>query len=217
MAQQIVEPIQTTETNDLSSPENSESSAYIAAQVTMALSTLDSRYKENVANYAQELHSCTHKIETARISLDLLLKEKEPYSRALSAVEKEVDHSLRMLEHFTEQWMQKTMVVSELEMELKRMEAFQEKEMMFRHRREELKRLDHEIGDIELTLLKHELEKENLLLKMEPLDHKIRTLQKSLGELESQKRYVEASHLHRITEITPEKQVMQPKIHAIGR
>ena len=217
MAQQIIEQTGTIETKDLSTSEKSEDSAHIAAQVTMALSTLDSRYKENVANYAQELHACTHKIETVRISLDLLLKEKEPHTRALSAVEKEVDHSLRMLAHFTEQWMQKTMVVSELEMELKRMEAFQEKETMFLHRREELKRLEHEIGDLELTLLKYELEKENLLLKMEPLDQKIRALQKSLGELESQKRYIEASHLHRITEITPEKQVMQPKIHAIGR
>jgi len=210
MAQQIIEQTGRKEMNDLSTAESSEVSAHIAAQVTMALSTLDSRYKENVANYAQELHACTHKIETVRISLDLLLKEKEPHTGALSAVEKEVDHGLRMLEHFTEQWIQKTVVVSELETELERLEGFQEKETMFHHRREELKRLYQEIEDLELTLLKHELEKENLLLKMEPLDQKIRALQKNLGELESQKRYIETSHLHRITQVMPSEQAQLP-------
>ena len=206
MAQEIIEHLQEKEMTDISMREKSESASQITAQVTMALSTLDSRYKENIANYAQELHECTHKIETVRISLDLLAKEKEPHTNALLAVEKEIDHGVRMLEHFTEQWIQKTVVVSELEMELKQLEALQEKKMMFKHRRKELNGLQHEIGDLELTLLKHELEKENLLLKMEPLDHKIRALQKTLRELESQKHYIESSHLHRITQVMSSEQ-----------
>jgi len=191
---------------DLSANENNEITAQITAQVTMALSTLDSRYKENVANYAEELHACTYKIETARISLDLLLMEKEPYLNALLAVEKEIDHELRLLEHFTEQWIQKTVVVAELEVELKHLEELQKNETMFKHRYEELKKLQHEISDLELTLLKDELDKENLLLKIEPIDHKIRALQKSIGDLESKKRYIESSYLHRITQVMPLEQ-----------
>ncbi len=210
MAQQMIEQTTIKDINDLPGTQKSEVSAQIAAQVTMALSTLDGRYKENVANYAQELHACTHKIETVRISLDLLLKEKEPYNSTLLEVEKEVNHHLRMLEHFTEKWIQKVVVVTELETEFQRLDEFQKKEMIFRHRREELNRLEQDIGDTELTLLKYELEKENLLLKMEPIEHKIRALQKSLGELESQKRYIEASHLHRITQVMPSEQVQLP-------
>ena len=206
MTEHIIEQVPRQKHTDLSTNENNEITAQITAQVTMALSTLDSRYKENVANYAEELHACTHKIETARISLDLLTKEKEPHFDALLMLDKEIDHELRLLEHFTEQWIQKTVVVAELEMELKYLEELQENETMFKHRYEELKKLQQEISDLELTLLKDELEKENLLLKMEPIDHKIRALQKSIGELESKKRYIESSYLHRITQVMPSEQ-----------
>ena len=210
MGQEIKEHSDIKKINDISSSENSDVSAQITAQVTMALSTLDSRYKENVANYAQELHACTHQIETARISLELLRKEKDPHQNALFAVEKEIDHEVRMLEHFTEQWIRKTLVISELEMELKQREEFQEKDRIFKHRHIELHNLQHEIADLELMLLKHELEKENLLLKMEPIEQKMRTLQKSMQELESKKRYIESSYLHRITQvIPPEQQTLQ--------
>ena len=206
MSQELMEQIKAKESSDISSAKNSDVDSQITAQVTMALSTLDSKYKENVANYAKELHNCTHQIETARISLDLLFKEKEPHNNALIAVEKEIDHELRMLEHFTEQWVQKTVVVTELELEMKQLEHLPEHDRMSQNRRAELKRLEQEIGDFELTLLKHELEKQNILLKIEPIDQKIRALQKSMRELESKKRYIESSHLHRITEVMPSEQ-----------
>ena len=206
MAQELIEKIKEKETLDTSSVKNSDVSNQITAQVTMALSTLDSKYKENVANYAQELHSCTHQIETARISLDLLFKEKEPHDTALTAVEKEIDYELRMLERLSEQWIQKTVVLNELEMEMKQLEHLPEHDLMSQNRRVELKRVDQEIGDFELTLLKHELEKQNILLKIEPIDQKIRVLQKNMRELESKKRYIESSYLHRITQVMPAEQ-----------
>lgn len=209
MAQEITEHKNAQRSTDLPTDKNSDISAQMAAQVTMALSTLDSRYKENVANYAQELHECTHKIEMEKISLEQLYKEKEPHRNALLSVEKEVDHGLRMLEHFTEEWIQKTMVVAELEKEMKQLELLQEQERTFSYRREELKGLQEEIDDVELNLLQHELQRQNLLLKIEPIDHKISALQKKIRELESQKQYIESSYLHRITQVSPGKQFMQ--------
>ena len=212
MAQQSPEHIPTQKTTDLSMPENNEVSAQITAQVTMALSALDSRYKENIADYAQALHDCSHQIDTARINLDLLYKQKEPYNTALFSIEKEIDHEIRLLEHFTEQWIQKTVVVAELGTELKNLGHSHESDTILQSRQEELKRLQQEIGDLELTLLKHELEKENLLLKIEPIDHKINALQKNIRELESQKRYIESSYLHRITQVSPAQQYISSSI-----
>ena len=206
MSQELIEQIKAKETLDTSNVKNSEVSSQITAQVTMALSTLDSKYKENVANYAQELHNCTHQIETARISLDLLFKEKEPHDTALTVVEKEIDYEVRMLERLSEQWVQKTVVLSELEIEMKQLEHLPEHDVMFHNRREELKRVDLEIGDFELALLNHELEKQNILLKIEPIDQKIRAVQKSMRELESKKRFIESSYLHRITQVMPAEQ-----------
>ena len=206
MSQELIEQIKEKETLDSSSVKNSDLSSQITAQVTMALSTLDSKYKENVANYAQELHNCTHQIETARISLDLLFKEKEPHDTALISVEKEIDYEERMLERLSEQWVQKTVVLSELEIEMKQLEHLPEHDVMFHNRRDELERVDQEIGDFELALLKHELEKQNILLKIEPINQKIRTVQKSMRELESKKRFIESSYLHRITQVIPAEQ-----------
>jgi chromosome segregation ATPase len=217
MAQHVSEHTPMNTMTDFPRVENNEVSTQITAQVTMALSALDSRYKENVATYAQELHACTHKIETARITLDLTYKEKEPHSNALLSVEKDIDHEVRMLEHFTEQWVQKTVVVIELESELKQLEQTKESDIMFKNRRDELRKLQQEIEDLELTLLKNELEKQNLLLKIEPINHKIYSLQKNIREFESQKRYIESSYLHRITQVMPVQQQKLPSADMSAR
>lgn len=183
----------------------------IKAQVTMALSALDSRYKENIAAYAQELHDYTHQIDTTRINLDLLIKQKVPHRKMLEAVEKEIDHEIRMLTYFTEQWVQKCMIVAALENEVKQWDHSRMNDRLFFSKKEELTQLNIEIEALELSLLKHELEKQNLLLKIEPLEHKIYALEKTMQELESRKRYIESSYLHRITQVAP---VAQPQLAA---
>jgi len=183
-----------------------EHANHIKAQVTVALSALDSRYKENIAAYAQELHDCTHQIDTARINLELLMKQKAPHSAILSEIEKEIDHEMRMLTYFTEQWIQKTVILSELEQEVKQLEQSEKNDALFHSKRVELQHLHTEIEDLELSVLKHELEKQNCLLKLEPIEHKIYALQKTMQELESKKRYIESSYLHRITQVAPAAQ-----------
>ena len=171
------------------------------AHVAMALSVLDSRYKENLASYADELHECSHRIETARIELDMLKEKKKPYLDALIASEKEVDYEMRMLERLSEQFIQNTLVSVELEKELARMEKEESTQSSLLYRKDELNRLQREIEDLELSLLQHELERQNHKLALEPIEQQIRTQEKLLRELESEKRYIESSHLHRITQV----------------
>jgi chromosome segregation ATPase len=173
--------------------------AEVAAQVAMALGALDSRYRENVAAYAQELHTCTHQIETVRIELEHLQEQITPYDEALDRVGREIEHTLRMLEHFTEQWIQHTLVISEVESEMKKIG--ESNDTLLRSRQEERKRLQFEMDDLELKALQDELERQNLLLKMDPLTQKIDTLKKRIRKLESHKRYVETVYLHRITQV----------------
>ena len=206
MSENVLDNISSKLTTNCSTIEENEISAQITSQVTMALSALDSRYKENVATYAQELYESTHKIETVCINLDLVKKEKEPYNSSLDLVKKEIDYEVRMLEHFTEQWVQKTVVMVELESELKQLEHTQKSDYMFQSRREELKKLQLEIENSELSLLNHELERENILLKIEPINYEIDRLEKNIRELESQKKYIETSYLHRITQVAPAQQ-----------
>jgi chromosome segregation ATPase len=202
-----------TSTSVVNTEENSSTyQAHATAQVAMALGALDSRYKENIADYAKELHAYTHKIENARIELKLLNEQKAPHSNALLSLEKEVEYGLRMLEHLTEQWLQKVAVVNGLEQEMKRMDVTMGSDGVLQHRREDLKQLHDEIEDHELTLLKNELERQNLVLKIEPIDQKIRALEKKIQEYEAQKRYMESAHLHRITQVASMEQPKLPPL-----
>jgi len=202
-------PVETAAT-EMSVEEKREQAMQTTAQVAMALSVLDSRYKENVAAYAQELHECTHRIDSANIELQQFYEQKKPYSDSLLSVEKEIDHEMRMLEHFTQKWIQKNIVISEFESELEHLsDAKEETDRILQNRKNELDALDREIGDLELTLLKHELERQNLLLKMEPIEQKIRAQKKLIEELEAKKRYIESAHLHRITQVASPQQAVK--------
>ena len=186
------------------SEEQKDTSSEVTAHVAMALGALDSRYKENIAAYAEELHECTHKIEVARIELEQLKREKEPYLSQLNDAEKEVGHEMHLLEHLNEQWIQKAFVLSELENELKHLSySPQEGDTMIQSRYRETERLHQEIEDLEITILKRELDKQNLLLKIEPIDRKINLLLQKIQELQSRKHYIESSYLHQITQVAP--------------
>jgi len=183
-----------------SSIHSNDASEYVKAQVTLALSTLETLYKENIHSYAQELHTYTRKIEDAYNQLDLLYRKKEPHANDLLSVEKDVDYELRLLEKLTEEWCQQSVVINELESELTHLEhTSKERNKILKNRNESLGKLHVEIEDIELSLLEHELQKQNILLIIEPIEREIITLEQSIKALESEKRYMEASHLHQLS------------------
>jgi chromosome segregation ATPase len=182
------------------STKKSNRSDQVKAEVTMALSTLDRLYKENISSYANELHACTHKIEKLQSRLALLLKEKEPHTATLQTYEKDIDYTLRLLERLTEVWSQKSLVIRELESELSQLNhSPKEREQILKSRNETLENLAIEIEDVELSLLEHELQKQNILLLMEPMEREIKTLEQSIKDLESEKRYIESAYLHQIS------------------
>jgi len=169
-------------------------------QIITALSMLDTMYKDNISAYAQKLHTCTKEIENIKNQLTLLFKEKAPHTNSLISIEKEVDYNLRLLERLTENWCQKSIVITELDSELKHLNhASNERKNILRERKQTLKNLNTEIEDTELSLLEHELEKQNILLLLEPIERKIMSLEHSIQVLESEKRYIEASQLHALS------------------
>ena len=202
MAEKPFSPVVASQERAPGSAQEHELSAQITAQVTMALSALDGHYKENIAAYADALHACVQEIEEARSDLAHLEASCVPHRTALERVEKEVDHAVRMLEYLNEQWIQKALVLSELESELTHLSyAPSEGDAMIERRQQELKRDLEEIENLELTLLQHELDKQNLLLVIEPIERKIAAVQKRITSLEAKKRYIESAHLHRITQV----------------
>jgi len=166
-----------------------------SADVAVALSLLDNRYKESIASYAQTLQACNRDIDTARHELDALVAQKEPYDKQLDTLGKETDHALRMVEHLSDRWIERTVVLTELKRELSDSE---DADLKLQVRYDELAALALEIEETEELALGYELERQNTLLSLEPLEQKIRAQEKKLKALESHKRYIESAHLHRI-------------------
>lgn len=175
-----------------------ENRSQIALQVTAALATLDRRYRENIADYARTIHELTHEIEKQRIALKHLYEERKPYAEKIESLESETEASVKMLEYLTQEWIEEKRIVSALESELKALAKAHERKKILAGRNETLQRLSKKIEETEESLLEFELEKENLLLRIEPLNQKIKSAEKSLEELESAKRSIEASRLHDI-------------------
>ncbi len=177
-------------------------SAENAAHLTMALSHLEGRYRANVKAYAQELHACNQQIEVLKSQKATLLQEKEPESKRLSEVEKEIEHQTKMLTYLHQQWMQKCTVVTELKRELQALTVDSDaKSKALEGRYVALDTLSEEIESLEVSLLEHELERQNLMLKLEPVEQKIRAIEQEIDTLEAQKRYIESAHLHHITDL----------------
>ena len=175
-------------------------STQMNAEVTIALHTLDNIYKKNISTYAHKIHTYTHTIEKLKERLNVLLKEKEPYSESLSTYQKDIDYTQRQLEQLSEKWIQKSLVISELESEFSQLNHPKEaREKRLKSRITSLKNLDFEIRNTELSLLEHELQKQNILLFLEPIEREIKTLEQSIKDKESEKRYIESAYLHQIS------------------
>jgi len=173
------------------------------AEVAMALTALDKIYKERIAAYAHELHNCTQKIEKLQSRLAELLEEKKPHSATLEKHQKDTDYSLRLLEKLTEDWTQKSLVIREIEHELSQLNhSDTEREKILQSRHKSLKDLGFEIEDTELLLLEHELQRQNTLLVMEPIEREITSVEREIKDLESEKRYIESVYLHQISPTT---------------
>jgi|GEM_PF-6168633 len=203
---EVVSISQADQKNDALKPQTEVSasaplSAENAAQLTMALSHLESRYRANVKAYAQELHACNQQIEVLKSQKATLLQEKEPESKRLSEVEKEIEHQTKMLTYLHQQWMQKCTVVTELKKELKELTTQEARHKALKERYVALDTLNEEIETVEIHLLEHELERQNLILKLEPVEQKIRAIEQEIDTLEAQKRYIESAHLHHITDL----------------
>lgn len=199
---------QTTKMNKESEPAAVEDTLHAIqtkAHVAIALGVLDSRYKENLATYADALHLCIHHIETTRIELEHLKEKRKPYHEALLVSEKEIDHEVRMLERLSEQYVQKSVVITELKKELASIESA-DTQGSLPYRESELASLDREIEDLELKILELELDRQNHQLSLEPIEQEIRAKEKYLRQLEAEKHYIESSHLHRITQVATQQQ-----------
>ena len=189
---------------DASTQENQNSKV----EVLMALHTLNGIYQENIRSYADSLHDQTLQIESAQNRLELLQKELIPHAKIEEDAQKEIDYELRTLERYTQEWNQIIVVIDALSQELQQLNhSSDERDTVLRGREENLNKLQKDIQSTELRLLEQELQKQNILQVIQPIQKEITHLELNIKQLTSQKRYIESAYLHHLTPTASSKQI----------
>lgn len=169
----------------------------VTHQVSMALSAIENRYKESIAGYAEEMQHYTMQIEKVQSEITQLTEMKSADEALLGNIDGDVAYEMRLLERLHEQFLQKMAVRTEL------LSLVNEKDVAESESKNEilLHELLDEIEELEITLLKKELEKQNTLQKLEPVRQQIQTLEFKLKELELEKKYLESTKVHKLSQL----------------
>lgn len=179
------------------------------ANIIMALNALDSIYKSNITSYADSIHDCSRQIDDAKNRLEILHKDIQPETEKLQELQKDIDYELRTLERFTQEWNEFYTVITALKEELSELNHSEEEcNTVLKGRKNALLKLQQDIDNTELKLLEYALEKQNIVLLIKPTESEITALELRIKNLENHKRYIESSHLHKIS---PSGQAVSPK------
>ena len=189
-----------TEKTSILTHKDEIASTSLKTEVMLALSTLDNIYRENITSYADSIHTITREIEDACNALEQLNTKIKPQTHRLVEIEKEINYHVRTLERFTQEWSETTVVIHVLTKELSQLNHSEsERDTVVKSRKELLQKLQKDIDTTEIVLLEHALEKQNIILAIEPTTHEIHTLELHIKNLKSKKHYIETSHLHQLS------------------
>jgi len=167
----------------------------------MALRSIEKHYKESIASYAEEMQHHTLEIEKIKNEISLLEKSNENGENTLKNIEHDINYELRLLERLNTQFFKKSEVISELNIHLPDLKSQETFDQLLNSKYIIITALLDEIESLEISLLKHELEKQNLLQQLEPTRQQIRLLQHKLNTLEVEKKYFESTKIHQITQL----------------
>ena len=175
--------------------QESDPKAYLNA----AIDSIEKGYKERIAALADEIHKLDAQIEQLSKDAALLEEEKAPQEERVTQLDQEITAETKFLERLTEQLVKKAEVTAELKQELDRVQEPGSTHLLH-NRKLILKELQKEIEETEIQLIEKELERQNHLIEIEPKRQQIRALRMRINALQAQKRYIESSGMHRLSQ-----------------
>ncbi len=152
-------------------------------------------YSEGVSRYVLEISKLK-----AHISTEKKLIEKD--EATLLVLERQVGYDEKLLHKYNNNFSKKINSIQELNREYKEMLDNAEYLKLDKRKLHELQEILDEIEELEMAVLQHELERVNLLLKLEPKRRVILALEKELKELKLDKVYFESTKLQQIALIS---------------
>ena len=167
----------------------------------MSIMKTENYYKQGIIAYEEGIHRYVMEIEKLKNQINSQAKNNEKEKQALLVIESQITSEEKLLERLNEQFSQKVKSIEELKIEYRDMIDGAEYNKLLSRKKKELFEVLDEIEELEMTLLGKELERVNLLGKLEPRQRIIEEIEADLRELELEKEHFESTKLHQIPQL----------------
>ena len=132
------------------------------------VSEMKNHFRQGILAYAEGIRRYTFEIEKLKVQIDTEKQNIKKEEEVLFVLEREVGYDEKLLQRDNETFSKKVNSLQDLNSEYKDMLDNAEHTKLLKRKKDELQELLDEINEIEMTLLDAELERINLLLKLEP-------------------------------------------------
>lgn len=168
----------------------------------LAAREIENHYRDGIIAYVEGISR--YSLETSKLKANISTEKKliEKDEATLIVFERKVSYDEKLLQKYNDSFSQKIHSIQELNREYKEILEDAEYLKLDKRKQHELQELLDEIEELEMTLLHRELERTNILLKLEPKRRLIRELESELTELNLDKEYFAFTKLQQISAIT---------------
>jgi len=168
----------------------------------LAAREIENHYRDGIIAYVEGISR--YSLETSKLKANISTEKKliEKDEATLIVFERKVSYDEKLLQKYNDSFSQKIHSIQELNREYKEILEDAEYLKLDKRKQHELQELLDEIEELEMTLLHRELERTNILLKLEPKRRLIRELESEFTELNLDKEYFAFTKLQQISAIS---------------
>jgi len=173
---------------------------------------IDSIYQQGASEYTGTIQQYNLEIEQLKSEINLKNSKNKKEEKELLDVENELNYTSRQFEALHNKFNQKLHSINELSTEYKEvLGEVKYKETLERKERELFKLVD-EIEELELTFLKHELQRINIASILSKKQKIVEELELELKDIELKKSYFESIGLKKVTPLQLENSIVETEV-----
>ena len=172
------------------------------SSIKMSAREIESLYQQGTIVYTEGIRRYSLEIEKIKNKIDIEYQNKKAYEETLLVLDKAVEYEEKLLNTINIQFSQKINSIEELKNEYQEILKVREYTKLLKRKERELSLILDEIEEREMTVLHKELERLNILEKVEPIRREIQRLHQIMQELELEKEYFASTKLHQIPQLS---------------
>lgn len=168
------------------------------ASIEKVIKEMEKRYTQGTLAYTESLHRYTIEIEKLKAQIKTSIAEKAAEEKSLTKIEHENLYNEKLLDRLSDQFCKKAESIEELNDEYSSIIDTKEYTKILLRKKKDITALQDEIDEIETSLLDRELERLNLLEKLEPKRMAIAQMEAEITQLELEKEHFGLTKLQQI-------------------